>query len=338
MVHRSDADRWAVISWHKEGLDVADIRHKTGFDRRFIHRWINKFNSEQEIKDAERKGRPRKRTTMIEGVIERTMRGKKRASSRIVARKLKKQKIADISYKTVQRAAHHRQLRAFRRAKSSRLKPKHKKDRLKFAKATKNKDWSVVVFSDEHKFKQFRGGNPAHNIVWAKSASEVPVKEVERWGMTVDAWAGISSRGKTDLFFYEGSLSAKEYQDIIDEALVPAAEEWFRNEEVGWELQQDKATCHMAKSTMTFLEQKGINVVEGWPTKGDDINPMENLWAIVDEKLEQKKFATKKSMQNSLREIWRQVDEGLLNRLIESVPSRLQRIIKAKGGSTKRLH
>jgi len=34
--------------------------------------------------------------------------------------------------------------------------------------------------------------------------------------------------------------------------------------------------------------------VEGWPTKGDDINPIENLWAILDERLEDKKFKTEK--------------------------------------------
>ena len=49
------------------------------------------------------------------------------------------------------------------------------------------------------KFKQFKGGNPAHNAVWAKSVSEVPVKEMERWCLALDAWAGISSRGKTKL-------------------------------------------------------------------------------------------------------------------------------------------
>src|SRR3569623_1578132 len=29
-------DRWAVISWHNEGLKTAEICHKTGFDRRFV--------------------------------------------------------------------------------------------------------------------------------------------------------------------------------------------------------------------------------------------------------------------------------------------------------------
>ena len=49
----------------------------------------------------------------------------------------------------------------------------HKRCRLKFARTSIRKDWSTVVFSDEHTFKQFKGGNPRHSFVWDKSVSEV---------------------------------------------------------------------------------------------------------------------------------------------------------------------
>jgi len=126
---------------------------------------------------------------------------------------------------------------------------------LQFAKANIKKDWSNVVFSDEHRFKQFKGGNPRHNFVWAKAVSEVPGKEMERWGLTVDAWGGFSWQGKTELAFYEGTLDAPAYQDILKNSLLPKAKEWFGDEKEGWELQQDKATCHTAKSTTDWLEQ-----------------------------------------------------------------------------------
>ena len=71
------------------------------------------------------------------------------------------------------------------------------------------------MFSDDHKFKQFKGGNPRHNFVWAKSVGEVPGKEMERWGLTVAAWGGFSWQGKTDLVFYEDTLDAPAYQDIL---------------------------------------------------------------------------------------------------------------------------
>jgi hypothetical protein len=252
----------------------------------------------------------------------------------VVARILKKRKIADISFMTVQRAAHARGLRPFKRPKTSRLSPKQQKDRLAFAKSVIRKDWSAVVFSDEHTFRKHKAGNPRHEQIWAKSASEVPPKEVERWGLTLNVWAGISSQGKTGLHFYEGTLDAAGYQGVLQQTLLPAANEMFQGE---WELQQDKATAHTAASTRAFLQQQDIAVVDGWPTKGDDISPIENLWAILDDRLEDKKYTTKAGMKRSVSQIWNEVDQSLLDKLVESVPDRLRRVVKAKGGSIKRV-
>ena len=101
---------------------------------------------------------------------------------------------------------------------------------------------------------------------------------------------------------------------------MPAAQELFQDEKEGWELQQDKASCHTAKSTKRWLEQHGVDVVEGWPTKGDDINPIENLWAILDERLESKKFSTENGMKKAIRQVWEEVDLSLLHNRINSIP------------------
>jgi len=90
------------------------------------------------------------------------------------------------------------------------------------------------VFSDEHTFRQFKGGNPRHNFVWAKSVSEVPGQEMERWGLAVNTWAGFSSRGKTKLAFYQGTLDADSYQNILKNSLLPAAQGWYEDEKEGW--------------------------------------------------------------------------------------------------------
>ena len=75
----------------------------------------------------------------------------------------------------------------------------------------------------------------------------------------------IQLAGKTDLVFYEDTLDTPAYQDILETSLLPAAKEWFGDEKEGWGL-QDKATCHTAKSTKTWLERHEIVVVEEWPS------------------------------------------------------------------------
>ena len=76
----------------------------------------------------------------------------------------------------------------------------------------------------------------------------------------------------------------------------------------------------------------GLRWWKGWPTKGDDINPIENLWAILDERLEDKKFRTEKGMKKAIRQVWDEVELSLLHNLIHSIPDRLRRIRKAAGG------
>src|SRR6187431_88553 len=46
-----------------------------------------------------------------------------------------------------------------------------------------------------------------------------------------------------------------------------AAKEWFGDEKDGWELQQDKATCHTAKSTKTWLERHEVAWWKSGPQK-----------------------------------------------------------------------
>jgi hypothetical protein len=105
----------------------------------------------------------------------------------------------------------------------------------------------------------------------------------------------IQFAATTKLAFYKGTLDAPAYQNILQKKLLPTAQEWYEDEKAGWELQQDKASCHTAKSTERWLEQHGVAVVEGWPTKGDDINPIENLWAILDGDLRTKSLRQKRN-------------------------------------------
>src|SRR2546421_12692320 len=119
MSRRPPEDRWAVISFHKQGLTTAAIRRTTGFDRGFITRCLSKYNDSGSVDDAERAGRPRKLSKGVERTVEKKMRGKRHRSSRVIERELKRQKIADVSYKTVRRTMHRRNLRAFKQRKTS---------------------------------------------------------------------------------------------------------------------------------------------------------------------------------------------------------------------------
>jgi hypothetical protein len=138
--------------------------------------------------------------------------------------------------------------------------------------------------------------------------------------------------------FFAGTLTALEYQDILRKSLLPAATELFEDDEVGWEFQQDKATAHMASFATKFLHDESVAMVRSWPTKGDDINPIENLWAIVDEKIQDRRYSTVAGMRRVVQGEWKNIDERLLANLVDSIPDRLRRVVKARGGSIKNVN
>ena len=84
---------------------------------------------------------------------------------------------------------------------------------------------------------------------------------------------GEDSAGRARLtWFSMKTLSTHPHtKTLLENSLLLAAKEWFGDEKEGWELQQDKVTCHTAKSTKAWLERHEIAVVEEWSTKGDDI-------------------------------------------------------------------
>ena len=89
MSRRPPEDRGAVVFLHKEGLTTAEICRRTGFDPRFVTRWISRYNDSGSLDDAGGAGRKRKLSKSVERTVEKKMRGKRRRSSRVIARELK---------------------------------------------------------------------------------------------------------------------------------------------------------------------------------------------------------------------------------------------------------
>ena len=60
--------------------------------------------------------------------------------------------------------------------------------------------------------------------------------------------------------------------------------------------QQDNAPCHVGKKSMEFIAKNFAHYLEFWPANSPDLSPIEELWSIVEEKLNKYSFKNTSEM------------------------------------------
>ena len=104
--------------------------------------------------------------------------------------------------------------------------------------------------------------------------------------------------------------------------------------------QRDNCGVHIANVTLEFLDEVGVQVLQ-WPAKSPDLNIMENVWALICNKLyDGPHFKTVRDLEQKIKETvtcinLHETDE--LKALYGSMPRHISSVLCAKGGKTKYL-
>ena len=145
------------------------------------------------------------------------------------------------------------------------------------------------------------------------------------------AWGCITRTGPGPFCIVRGGITSDTYQRVLNDNLLPFLGDLPLSKRVNTIFQQDNAPPHRARATRDFLQQAAIPVTD-WPPLSPDLNPIENVWALLKRRIRKIRPQTIRELETAILDSWSAVvTRKLCKRLFLSMPDRISKVIKLRG-------
>src|SRR5882762_194679 len=199
-------------------------------------------------------------------------------------------------------------------------------------------DWKRILWSDETRINRI--GSDGRAYIWKKKGEPLCERTTTPTvkyggGNNLMVWGCMGWNGVGVLTEIQGIMNAEQHCDILDEGVVESFEklEMLEGERM---FQQDNDPKHTSKKETKWFKDNSIGVMV-WPAQSPHINPIEHLWVDLKKTLNKYPNPAKgvHELWERAVEEWNKIPPETCQKLIESMPRRIQAVIKAKGGHTK---
>ena len=286
-----------IIAALKSGKSATEVGQLVGLKRRQVQRLSKFFSANGRILRKQGSGKPKvltKRTKKPSCVH-----SKKRPQS--YPQSYHKQACSALLYSDYSKISQVDWLFIQKAQKVPYLDYRSHQARLTWALSYIDYDFSTAIFVDK---SQFLVEQPYNG--WSQVGSPIHVQS-RKFPPRVGVWASISCFGKLSICFYEGTLNQLAYQSLLEQHLYPQANElWGKGV---WILMQGWNYLSYCK----VHSKKQLIAISGsviaWPSGSPDLNPIENVWGILKDKVAAKNLETKEELQSAILEEWSNIGQ-----------------------------
>lgn len=318
---------------HRSQQEISNIVHvPKSTVRDIIHRHRETGNVEVHRRD--RCGRKKSLTPRSEVLLARSSRKRPHLTARQIQAEVGGAS-ANVSVNTIKRTLLRQGLVTYRPVKAPILNRQRMAARSAWANQHGNmtvEQWSQVVFSDETAIditterRTFvrRGRGAAIRLRHARAHRPFVAK--------VMFWGCVTADGPGPLVAIEGTMKAASYLETLQDAALPFLQQ---NGLANFLWQHDNAPCHKARIVTEWLAEHQVQVLP-WPAFSPDMNPIENIWAILKRKVHHQATTSREQLIQRVLHVWIN-DEELRDACriaVGSMPTRLQKLRQARGGYT----
>jgi transposase len=188
--------------------------------------------------------------------------------------------------------------------------------------------WLNVLWTDESPFvlrfnrkkRVWRRANERYAIECVKGSIKHDKK--------INVWGAFAAHGVGSLIMVDGILEQIQYRDILDTYMLPSKDVLFGDGD--WLFQQDNDPKHTAILTRDWFIANNVPLME-WPSQSPDLNPIENLWTILDLSCKDRNPQNEQELFEILEQAWHQLNPDTLYKLVASMPRRCADVIANNG-------
>lgn len=333
------AVRELILKWHKEGHSNRAIAKLAGINDVTVGNILRHHATKGSLAPDHNKGRKRVLSKLDERHVVRMAETEPGITATAIASALSEIRGKKIKPDVVRDSLHRQQFSIHKMAVKPKLTKKAREQRMNFARQYAKMPvdfWRTVIFSDESPFHvaRIRRGK----YIWRRQGERLKdgmvVPAVKHGGGVVNVWACLTALGVGYMCRLDQGQDAETYITILEDELAQTQELYYKGKATIF--QQDNASTHTAKKVQRWFKQNKVNVLV-WPPHSPDLNPIENLWANVKQRVDERHLtiANKAGLWEAIEVEWEATPVDYCRSLVESMPHRIQAVLDAHGGYTK---